>query len=186
MNTTKKTIISLIISFHIIGINSYSDINNKKIYYDDDFKELNMTTSEYYDYLWNKYVIFNNNSSINNSDYKYNFIYNLKYHFYMKNKFIPNNFNFEYSFIPVNKKDYDNHKIIYKINKYQYENFNNLMTNYYNNMCKSHYNLCGNGNENKNVFKYIFNRMYKSIINFNFDEMINKIPNINKMIILDI
>lgn len=171
MNTVKKIIIAIIIGMHIIRINSYLDTNNKKIYYDDDYKELNMTTTEYYDYLWDKYLIFTNENNQNNSDYKYNFIYNLKYHFYMKNNIIYNNYNFEYSFIPINKKDYDNHKIIYKINKYQYENFNNLMTNYYNNMCKSHPKLCGNDN----LFKNIFNRMYKSIINFDFNEMINKI-----------
>ena len=34
---------------------------------------------------------------------------------------------------------------------------------------------------NVNVFNYIFNRVYKSFINFDIEEMIRNVPNINKM-----
>ena len=66
------------------------------------------------------------------------------------------------------------------------------MTNYYNNICNSHKNLCGNNDDklyyypyfnayNVNVFNYIFNRIYKSFVNFDIEEMIQNVPNINNM-----
>lgn len=212
--------------------------NNKYYdeYYDEDFNELNMNTSEYYEYLWNKYVEFS--KTINSSKYniynlnKYNFMYNLKYYFNMKNKnkyihkisykiinniYGTNNTNnikhkkrcilnkkltyiknyditYEHSLIPINDKDYKNH-----FNN----NYNlNQLNNYYGYMCNSHSNLCGNLNNyynenddndnylyyypyfksyNVNVFNYIFNRMYKSFVNFDIEKMINNVSNINKM-----
>ena len=60
--------------------------------------------------------------------------------------------------------------------------------NYY--ICNLHKNLCGNNDNylyyylyfnayNVNVFNYIFNRVYKSFVNFDIEEMIRNIPNIN-------
>ena len=143
----------------------------------------------YYDENYNEYLEFDNN---NNTYNKYNFIENLKYHFNMKNKYNFNNFEFEHSLIATNEKDYNNHKLLYNLNKNYYVNINNLMTNYYNNICNSHKNLCGNNDDklyyypyfnayNVNVFNYIFNRIYKSFVNFDIEEMIQNVPNINKM-----
>jgi hypothetical protein len=171
----------------------YDLSNANNIYYDENYNELHMNKTEYYDYLYNKYLEFNNTYN------KYNFIENLKYHFNMKNinhyyndNEKDNDFNFEHSFIATNEKDYKNHKLLYNLNKNYYVNINNLMTNYYNNMCNSHANLCGGGNNNLyyypyfnaynvNVFNYIFNRVYKSFVNFDVDEMINNVPNINEI-----
>ena len=155
---------------------------NNNIYYDEDYNEMHMNTNEYYEYLYNKYLEFDNTYN------KYNFIENLKYHFDMKNK--NNDFNFENSFIATNEKDYKNHKLLYNLNESYY--IDNLMSNYYYNMCNSYKNLCGNNDNhlyyypyfnayNVNVFNYIFNRVYKSFVNFDIEEMINKVPNINKM-----
>jgi len=169
--------------------------NDKNIYYDENYNELHMNTKDYYDYLYNKYLEFDNNDTYN----KYNFIENLKYHFNMKNinhyyndNEKDNDFNFEHSFIATNEKDYNNHKLLYNLNKNYYVNINNLMTNYYNNICNSHKNLCGNNDDNLyyypyfnaynvNVFNYIFNRIYKSFVNFDIEEMIQNVPNINNM-----
>ena len=163
--------------------------NDKNIYYDENYNELHMNTKDYYDYLYNKYLEFDNN---NNTYNKYNFIENLKYHFNMKNKYNFNNFEFEHSLIATNEKDYNNHKLLYNLTINFYVNINNLMTNYYNNICNSHKNLCGNNDDklyyypyfnayNVNVFNYIFNRIYKSFVNFDIEEMIQNVPNINKM-----
>ena len=163
--------------------------NNNNIYYDENYNELHMNKSEYYEYLYNKYIEFDNTYN------KYNFIENLKYHFDMKNKYLNakfnnNDFNFEHSLIATNEKDYKNHKLLYNLSKTYY--IDNLLSNYYYNMCKSYKNLCGNNDNhlyyypyfnayNVNVFNYIFNRVYKSFVNFDIEEMINKVPNINKM-----
>lgn len=210
-----------IILNELLKINNYTYINqidnndyeNYK-YYDENYKELNITAKDYFNYLFDKYLEYNNN--------KTNFINNLKYHFNMKNKNkyihkIPyriinnindnkkrcilnakidinnfNDFNFEHSFIAINKKDYNNHKLIYKINKHQYENINTLMGNYYSNLCNMYDKICGNNNKylyyypyfksyNVNIFNYIFNRIYKSFINFDIKEMLNNVSNINEM-----
>jgi hypothetical protein len=168
--------------------------NDKNIYYDENYNELHMNTKDYYDYLYNKYLEFDNNNNNNtyNKYNKYNFIENLKYHFNMKNKYNFNNFEFEHSLIATNEKDYNNHKLLYNLNKNYYVNINNLLTNYYNNLCNSHKNLCGNNDDklyyypyfnayNVNVFNYIFNRIYKSFVNFDIEEMIQNVPNINNM-----
>jgi|688.fasta_scaffold13123_9 hypothetical protein len=168
---------------------TYDLSNANNIYYDENYNELHMNKTEYFDYLYNKYSEFDNTYN------KYNFIENLKYHFDMKNKNInengnKNDFYFEHSLIATNEKDYKNHKLLYNLNKNYYVNINNLMTNYYNNMCNKHKNLCGNNNlyyypyfnaYNVNVFNYIFNRIYKSFVNFDIDEMLKKVPNINEM-----
>ena len=181
LNMIRYLIIISLISF----INS--DLrNDKNIYYDENYNELHMNAKDYYDYLYNKYLEFNNN--YNNTYNKYNFIENLKYHFNMKNK---NNFNeIENSLIATNEKDYNNHKLLYNLNKSY--NINNLLSNYYYNICNSYKNLCGNNDDklyyypyfnayNVNVFNYIFNRVYKSFVNFDIEEMIQNVPNINKM-----
>jgi len=166
--------------------------NDKNIYYDENYNELHMNTKDYYDYLYNKYLEFDNNNNNNtyNKYNKYNFIENLKYHFNMKNKYNFNNFEFEHSLIATNEKDYNNHKLLYNLNKSY--NINNLLSNYYYNICNSYKNLCGNNDDklyyypyfnayNVNVFNYIFNRVYKSFVNFDIEEMIQNVPNINKM-----
>lgn len=183
LNMIRYLIIISLISF----INS--DLrNDKNIYYDENYNELHMNAKDYYDYLYNKYLEFNNNNTYNNTYNKYNFIENLKYHFNMKNK---NNFNeIENSLIATNEKDYNNHKLLYNLNKSY--NINNLLSNYYYNICNSYKNLCGNNDDklyyypyfnayNVNVFNYIFNRVYKSFVNFDIEEMIQNVPNINKM-----
>lgn len=197
----RNLIVCLLITFINKKPEKIVDYNN--IYYDENYNELYMNKTAYFDYLYNKYSEFDNTYN------KYNFIENLKYHFDMKNKnkYInendfnfehsliatnENDFNFEHSLIATNEKDYKNHKLLYNLNKNYYVNINNLMSNYYNNMCNSHKNLCGNNDNNLyyypyfnaynvNVFNYIFNRVYKSFVNFDIDEMLNKVPNINKM-----
>ncbi len=184
--------IKCLIIISLISIINNDLRNDKNIYYDENYNELHMNTKDYYDYLYNKYLEFNNNNTYNNTYNKYNFIKNLKYHFNMKNKNNFNDFEFEYSLIATNEKDYNNHKLLYNLTINYYVNINNLMTNYYNNICNSHKNLCGNNDDNLyyypyfnaynvNVFNYIFNRVYKSFINFDIEEMIKNVPNINKM-----
>ena len=185
--------IKCLIIISLISIINNDLMNDKNIYYDENYNELHMNTKDYYDYLYNKYLEFNNNNTYNNNTYnKYNFIKNLKYHFNMKNKNNFNDFEFEYSLIATNEKDYNNHKLLYNLTINYYVNINNLMTNYYNNICNSHKNLSGNNDDNLyyypyfnaynvNVFNYIFNRVYKSFINFDIEEMIKNVPNINKM-----
>ncbi len=181
-------IIRILIIISLISFINTDIRNVKNIYYDENYNELHMNTKEYYNYLYNKYLEFDYNKTYN----KYNFIENLKYHFNMKNKNNFNDFNFEYSLIATNQKDYNNHKLLFNLNKSYYVNINNLMINYYNNMCNSHKNLCGNNDGylyyypyfdayNVNVFNYIFNRVYKSFVNFDIDEMIKNVPNINNM-----
>ena len=187
----RNLIVCLLITFINKKTAKIIDYNN--IYYDENYNELHMNKIEYFEYLYNKYSKFNNTYN------KYNFIENLKYHFDMKNKnkYInendnENDFNFEHSLIATNEKDYKNHKLLYNLNKNYYVNINNLMSNYYNNMCNSHKNLCGNNDNNLyyypyfnaynvNVFNYIFNRVYKSFVNFDIDEMLKKVPNITEM-----
>ena len=187
----RNLIVCLLITF--INKKTEKNVDYNNIYYDENYNELHMNKSEYYEYLYNKYSEFDNTYN------KYNFIENLKYHFDMKNKnkYInenrnENDFNFEHSLIATNEKDYKNHKLLYNLNKNYYVNINNLMSNYYNNMCNSHKNLCGNNDNNLyyypyfnaynvNVFNYIFNRVYKSFVNFDIDEMLKKVPNINEM-----
>jgi hypothetical protein len=199
--------------------NDNDNNNTENYYYDEDFNKLYMNKKEYYEYLWSKYIEFD--KTIFNFS-KDNFIENLKYYFELKNKnsykFLykiinndtnrkncilnknpnikQNNFNYEYSLIPINQKDYDNHYNDYNLNQ---------LNNYYGYMCNTHKKLCGNFNNyyvnndnenendnyvyyypyfklyNVNIFNYIFNKMYKSFVNFDIEMMIKKIKNIDEM-----
>ena len=87
-----------------------------------------------------------------------------------------------------------NNKLLYNLNRSYY--ITNLLSNYYHNLCNSNKKLCGNLKNynieylyyypyfnayNVNVFNYIFNRIYKSFVNFDIEEMINNVPNITEM-----
>ena len=163
------------------SLNHFKD----NLYYDENYNELRMNTSEYYDYLYNNYVKFNNTIYSDKND----FMENIDNYFEMKNKNI-DNFTYETLFIPITEKDYKNHHNYF--NENDEINYNRL-NNYYIYMCNTHPHLCGlfeNNNKyyypyfnayNINIFKYIFKKIYKTYVNFDIEYMINNVPNINEM-----
>ena len=182
------------------NIEYYDYLYNKYIEFDNNYNKYNFIENVKYHFNmkneYNKYIHkipftlinnINDNDNDNGNDKK-RCILNSKIN--IKN----NDFNFEYSLIAINKKDYENNKLLYNLNRSYY--ITNLLSNYYHNLCNSNKKLCGNLKNynieylyyypyfnayNVNVFNYIFNRIYKSFVNFDIEEMINNVPNITEM-----